>query len=429
MRLRRGALAAIAVALAVAALRLGRWLATWGVDVWVWDQWDFLEPFFGHASLLELFRWQHGPHRMGLGLPLMLAVETWSGASATALGWLNLGLLALACGPALALLRRLSGRLEPADAIVPLACLGSAQWHALFGVPNASHGPLPLLLVLAFAWALACRPSWPRTAALVLVDLCAVYTGMGIWLGGLAPLALLAELRRPGERARALAGALACALVAASFLVGYETRPGPCLDGRLTATAWERMRFFALLFARAAGVTQPSALALALGGALAAAAGALALAPLASLVRADGRRSENALALLAAFSLVFAAATAVGRGCLGAPGALEARYVPYLLPALVLYLALDFAPRPAERREWTAARDGRRRWIACVVAGGPPARCQRELGVTVHPNPRDTRLGAKLSFLRARGLGFFAGARREQPEQAERQGDAPAGRE
>jgi hypothetical protein len=432
----RFGLALIAVALTVAVVRLGRLLATWATDVYVWDQWDFLDPLFRPRSCIELFRWQHGPHRMGLGLPMMVAVETWTRWNAVAIGWLNLAVLLLAALLALGLKRRLGGRLDFIDAAVPLLFLASSQWHALFGVPNTSHGPLPLLLVTAFALLLTLPASWTRTLLLLVVDLCAIYTGMGLWLGALAPVVLLCEARRRDERVRALVGLAACLLLAASFLLGYESRPGPCLDGRLSFPVWERPAFFALLFARAFGVTQVSGAGVLLGALLAAPVCWLALSGLAALVRRDQERATSALFVLAAFSVAFAAATTIGRGCFGASGALEARYVPYLVPGLfaafvrwapaaalrparplrlagvcavvAVYVALDFRPRPLEQREWAATRDGRRQWIACVVAGGPPARCQRELGVTVHPDPKATRLGEKVAMMRRERLGFFA---------------------
>ena len=47
-------------------------LAVWrySVNLIYWDQWDFYTPLFNHASLWQIFTWQHGPHREGIGLVL-----------------------------------------------------------------------------------------------------------------------------------------------------------------------------------------------------------------------------------------------------------------------------------------------------------------------------------------------------------------------
>ena len=51
------------------AFRLFALIARYSVDVLFGDQWDYLSAFFGHdPSLSELFFWQHGPHREGIGL-------------------------------------------------------------------------------------------------------------------------------------------------------------------------------------------------------------------------------------------------------------------------------------------------------------------------------------------------------------------------
>ena len=54
--------------------RLLRFIGEKSVNVLFWDQWDFYDPLFEHKGLCELFRWQHGPHRMGIGLVLTKVV-------------------------------------------------------------------------------------------------------------------------------------------------------------------------------------------------------------------------------------------------------------------------------------------------------------------------------------------------------------------
>src|SRR4029450_13911380 len=59
----------------------------YAVYVFHWDQWDFLDGLFHPRSFWQLFRWQLVPHRMGLGLPLMVAVEELSGLTRLAVSF------------------------------------------------------------------------------------------------------------------------------------------------------------------------------------------------------------------------------------------------------------------------------------------------------------------------------------------------------
>jgi hypothetical protein len=68
-RLRTGP--ALAVAAVSAALGSRFFLVIWkySINVFFYDQWEYLTPFFRHQpGLAELFFLQHGPHREGIGL-------------------------------------------------------------------------------------------------------------------------------------------------------------------------------------------------------------------------------------------------------------------------------------------------------------------------------------------------------------------------
>ena len=50
----------------------------YAVNVLFWDQWDFDDAtVFQHHSLWEMFRWEHAPHRQGLGALLQKLIEPW----------------------------------------------------------------------------------------------------------------------------------------------------------------------------------------------------------------------------------------------------------------------------------------------------------------------------------------------------------------
>ena len=61
----------LAVAAVIAALGSRFFLIIWkySINVFFYDQWSYLTPFFRHQpSLAELFFWQHGEHYEGVGL-------------------------------------------------------------------------------------------------------------------------------------------------------------------------------------------------------------------------------------------------------------------------------------------------------------------------------------------------------------------------
>ena len=48
-------------------IRMFKFIDRYAVNILYWDQWDFWKPILGSASAWEIFVWQHGPHRQGLG--------------------------------------------------------------------------------------------------------------------------------------------------------------------------------------------------------------------------------------------------------------------------------------------------------------------------------------------------------------------------
>ena len=49
------------------------------VDMLFWDQFAYYTGIWNGDSLWRLFRWQHGPHRMGLGFPIMAWIDSLTG--------------------------------------------------------------------------------------------------------------------------------------------------------------------------------------------------------------------------------------------------------------------------------------------------------------------------------------------------------------
>src|ERR1051326_4374068 len=68
--------AALVAVFAAPAIRLFTLISRYAVNVFFMDQWDFNEAtLFQKHSLWEMFSWQHGPHRQGLGAILAYLLE------------------------------------------------------------------------------------------------------------------------------------------------------------------------------------------------------------------------------------------------------------------------------------------------------------------------------------------------------------------
>jgi hypothetical protein len=418
-------LAVVTLALCARLLLL---IHRYAVDVFVWDQWDFLDTLFRPRSLWAMFNWKHGPHRMGVGLPLMVALERATGWNAVALPYLSAVATGLAAAAAVALKQRVTRTLSFTDVVIPFLVLNTSQWQVFLAIPNPSHGPLPLLLLLGFCLVLLAAPSVARTLGLVALDILTLYTGFGLWLGFLAPIVFLLELRGPR---RALAALGLCASLAAlgAFFVDYRFGRSACAVLG-DPNPWRYPAFVGVLFARAFGATRLSSPLALVGGPLALGLAGVVVAAFVADLRARGGTDTTARVVwvLGAFTLLFAGATAAGRACHGMRIRVLSHYVPYLVPGLLalylyaaqrpgrarilgavalLYVGLELWPRSIDRRGMRFYHEGKARWVACYLRHGDPELCQARAGFSIYEDPRSPRLHDKLAFMRERSLGFF----------------------
>src|SRR5438876_10162794 len=105
--------------------RLAFLIHHYSINLYISDQWDFLDPLFTPRSFWEQFSWQHGSHRMGLGLPLMVAAERATRWNQTTIAWLNGAAVAFAAVVAVLLKRRVAGSLTWNDVVIPILFLNS----------------------------------------------------------------------------------------------------------------------------------------------------------------------------------------------------------------------------------------------------------------------------------------------------------------
>lgn len=144
-----GSVAAIIFSLIVVA-RWWYYVNRYSVNILFWDQWDFYNAFFENKNLWEIFRWQHGPHRQGIGFIITRVVASLSGWDTRVEAFTIAGVVCLAMITALALRARFKPRLFWADVAIPLIFLTPIQFELFAGTPNLSHGSVPLLLFMLY---------------------------------------------------------------------------------------------------------------------------------------------------------------------------------------------------------------------------------------------------------------------------------------
>lgn len=314
------------------------------------DQWYFYTPFFQQADLWQIFSWQHGPHRQGIGLVVtgwLAELTRWdSRADAWAVG----GLMGLAAGLALWLKYRLFGSWSFSDAMIPLLFFSLFHYESFIGVPNLSYGAFPMVLMLLYAQALFIQRLVWRYAVLTGLNFLLIYTGFGVFMG-LVSLGVLGldVMQHRHDRPNLLVrlGALAVAgLSGLSFFVGYTFNPAIPNFTASVAFAPDYAVFVGLMLSAFWGWHS-----LVLGEALAAVAG---LGLLVVLMAVAGWHAHKLLkhglythplslvvVVFIGFSLLFCLNTAVGRLPLGLRYAQVSRYLTLLIPAfLALYLHL-----------------------------------------------------------------------------------------
>jgi hypothetical protein len=416
-------------AFALLAARLVARTSRFAVDLPYYDQWDLWNPLFAGDGPWTFFWFQWGPVRQGLGGLALLASATLSGWSTRAETFMSAGFVIAGAALFMVAAQRIRGRLDALDALLPLLLLDGLAADAITEAPNPAHGPVPYLLLCAAPLCFAVRRERLRLPLLVALTGALTYTGFAIVA---VPLVLVAQAidawRSPQRRAPAVA-LVASVLLALPFFIGYARNPAvPCFVFP-DPQPLRYLPFAGLVLAHPLafdplrdGMAVAVLVSAALVGAFAWSAGRL-------LRPRPGAELGRLVFFLCGSAVLFAAAVAVGRACLGVAAAWAPRYVLYVMPALAAAALL--------LREWSG-RGGRwvtaallilcvgqqvgvelqssgfaelaskkRRYVSCLRAGRTATQCTADIGLPVYPEPAVSHLDEKVEYMRERGLGPF----------------------
>ena len=437
----RGGQALVAIVFAALAFRLFRLTAQYAVNIFFWDQWDFNDAtLFEHHSLWQIFRFQHGPHRQGLGGVLAALVEPWFRWNSRSEAFLVTAIVVAAGLSMLYLKYRLFGSLAWTDVAIPMIVFSPSQWESIWNTVNLAHGILPVLLMVLYCLAWTWQNQRAKYALITALNFVTLYTGFGLFVGLLTPPLLFAKYRE--ARAQTLATRLylaACMVVSvvslASFFVAYRNDDASGCESLFSAPPLAYLRFLSLMFATPFGVRGIGWAATTLGAAVLLGVAAIALVSWKKVLGnyGESRTPHIVLAILSTYSILFCGVATLGRTCTGLVEAHTSRYGSYRqLAVLSLFFWALAARRPVWRiwpRGWTyllalllipsifitshddegmnSLYELKAGWRDCYLGGHDIATCDKENGA-IYPYPQRTHLQQKLDFLRATRQNLFA---------------------
>jgi hypothetical protein len=417
---------ALVVSFAALGIRFFAFIHDYAATLLIQDQWGILSGFIDGRTGWQLFGYQHGPHRQGLGslaLAFVLWVSDWDGVAIALLTGASIAAAALV---AVFLKWRCFHRLDLVDVAIPILFFNLAQHETLTAIPNPAHSAIPLLLVVVHGLALTAPDLRARCAGMLVVTFFALFTGFGLFLGLVTPAILVLELLGPDRTARERGWLwVGLGVVAAEiglFFAGYDWQPTILSElPDLTAASAVGFPFSRVLALGAEGWwSRLAAMAI-----VAVLVGALVFNVAKSIGAGRDDDAHRVAAALLLFSLLFAASTALERSSnylsryatLAVPGLLGLYFTCRTLRAgvrwrgagiavLVLLAILVLRPRPDDRRFAAAARNGRALWAACYVKSRDLPRCQRRIG-SIHSSPELVGLQQKLDFMEQNALNLF----------------------
>ena len=436
-------------AVAIVIFIILRWfflIDKYSVNMLFWDQWDFMGGLFEEKGPWELFSWQHGPHRQGVGFFLTKIVADLSGWNTRVECFMIGTVICLAAVVALLLKRRLTGSITALDVAIPLLYLSPLQFELFANTPNVSHGAMPLLLITLFCLCWTIKNITLRYFFCAAINFMTIYTGFGVFIGCITPFLFLSEIIlafRSNDQRRKISALLFFIVSVASmlsFFINYTfnsaaegfvfPHPDPLIYLRFIlisfATFCGIRGSFPVLYLFAVPVVCSIIWLLFKSG----------LDASRSILRGNNderqdkeRVFKQILFVMTAFTLLFSLNLAIGRACLGLGAATACRYLPYMTPGFfALYLfAVNMKQVPAQilsicitfffistlsigngnTAYYNRLRTGKEKWKQAYLHTENIHRSNILSGFRIHPNPQAAKLKERLDYLKKNRLNLY----------------------
>ena len=227
-------------AYALLTWRFFRMISQGTVNIFYYDQWDFNDAtLFEKHTLWEIFRWQYGPQRHGLGGVAMKLLEPlirWNSRyEAFGIG----AIILMAAILALYLKSRLFGRIGYSDMIIPAFFLTPAQFEVVLGATNPGWGAIPVLLITLYCLSWTIPSGRWKYICVLLANFLLIYTGYGVFVGLLTPAVIALDYCKTRQAASAAAFLISIASLV-SFFIGYQSHH----SGAACFSLSPRIRFY-----------------------------------------------------------------------------------------------------------------------------------------------------------------------------------------
>jgi hypothetical protein len=338
---------------------------------------------------------------------------------------------------ALLLKKRLQGKLEVFDVVIPFIFLNLYQWEVLVGVPSIAVAALPLFFILLTAVLITYASAHNNKVdiAILAINFFTIYTGFGIFLGLIVPGYFLLRAWWDKEgRYKSLIFSGLSVLSLLSFFINHR-QENACWNEK-GPQLLSYVKYVSLMINAFIGFSPVSPIYLLLPLLFAASFIYLVL----MFIKSRDLNKHFPIVMLFAYSFLFAIFTSLGRICLGINQGQASRYMTFLIPLYFgFYLFLSLFTPPKIRGILIAAvvllfivtstynisldnqkhmTNAKRRWKECYLQYENLDRCNTNTGYRVYP-ANTAMLQWELDYLKKNRLNLYLDATAERHEPIE----------
>lgn len=406
-------------------------VSRYSVNLFFFDEWDVYAGLFRGWPWWKFFLQEHGPHRQGLGVAVVVWLLRATHWDSRVQAYAIAGAIVLAMLLAIRLKLWLFGPLQFFDVIIPIVFLGLGQWEVLLSAPGPSAQAFPLLLLTVYCLSWLVMKTCVRYTSIVLANFLLIYTGYGIFVLPITLLLLAIDCwqnrRKAAELIAPFSALVLSALSLALFLHKYVFNPAAdCFHfpyHNPAAYPW----FMGLMLAKFLGIKHGTMLPGVIGLLVLLIIIAVCVRSLWVLIKDMNPRAVIVL-ILTGYTLIYAAAAAIGRVCMGLEAAQSSRNLTLLIPAFIgIYfyllslnpigkariatavLLLAVLPGCIQRnhKEIEGFSGMKTAWKACYLANEKIAYCDAVSHLQLYPHPDAIDLSNKLDYLKRKHLNLY----------------------